>query len=141
MKGNRSRDTRPEVLLRSALHRHGLRFRKEYRIRNADRSCRADVVFTRQRLAVFVDGCFWHGCPEHGRVPRSNNDYWRAKLARNRERDHATNAALVAEGWRVLRLWEHEGVENAVRAVERALETAGPCLSTRLESAFGSLDP
>lgn len=121
MKGNRSRDTRPEVRLRSELHRRGLRFRKDYVIQLDGRRIRADIVFTRQRLAVFVDGCFWHGCPQHGRRPRSNAEYWAAKLARNAERDRMANDALVAAGWRVLRLWEHENPEEAASSVMAAL--------------------
>lgn len=121
MKGNRSRDTRPEVLLRSALHRRGLRFRKDYPVRLATRTCRVDVAFPRQRLAVFVDGCFWHGCPEHGRTPRKNPAYWEAKLARNVERDRQADSELAAAGWQVVRLWEHEPLESSVRAVERVL--------------------
>jgi DNA mismatch endonuclease (patch repair protein) len=122
MKGNKSRDTRPEVVLRSALHRRGLRFRKDYRISTTSRTCRVDIAFTRQRLAVFVDGCFWHGCPEHGRTPRKNPDYWHAKLRRNVERDHETNEALTIAGWRVVRLWEHEPLDVAVRTIEAALK-------------------
>ena len=121
MKGNRSRDTKPEVLLRSALHRRGLRFRKEYGIPVDDRARRVDIVFTRRRLAVFVDGCFWHGCPAHGREPTENNEYWQAKLRRNVERDQETTAALTTSGWRVLRIWEHEALDVAVAAVEAAL--------------------
>lgn len=121
MKGNRSRDTRPEVLLRSALHRRGLRFRKDYVIRVDGRRCRADVVFTKQRLAVFVDGCFWHGCPEHGRTPRTNHEYWRAKLGRNVERDQQSTAALISAGWKVLRVWEHERIDIAVESIRAHL--------------------
>ena len=125
MKGNRSRDTRPEVLLRSALHRRGLRFRKDYVVRTGSGRFRADVVFTRGRVAVFVDGCFWHGCPDHGRTPRSNVDYWQAKLSRNAARDRTTGAVLNEAGWTVVRIWEHERVADAVNSVEQALGKVG----------------
>jgi DNA mismatch endonuclease, patch repair protein len=123
MRANPKRDTKPEVRVRSGLHRAGLRFRKNLAIRLPDRSVRPDVVFTRAKLAVFVDGCFWHQCPEHGNVPRTNVDYWVPKLRRNVERDRATDAALEIAGWHVIRAWEHEPVE---RTVERVLAaTAG----------------
>jgi DNA mismatch endonuclease (patch repair protein) len=124
MKGNRSRDTRPEVLLRSALHRRGLRFRKDYGLRVGSRLRRVDVAFTRRRLAVFVDGCFWHGCPDHGHTPRRNSAYWQAKLRRNTDRDRETTKALMASGW-VLRIWEHEPLDVAVASVEAALDATG----------------
>ena len=98
MLGNRSQDTSPEVLLRSALHQRGLRFRKHRRPVPSLRST-ADVVFGRARVAVFVDGCFWHRCPRHGRYPVGNAQYWRKKLDRNVVRDRANDAALRAAGW------------------------------------------
>jgi DNA mismatch endonuclease (patch repair protein) len=97
MRANKGRDTLPERRLRSHLHRLGLRFRKHARPLPALR-CTADVLFPRQRVAVFVDGCFWHGCPEHGRVPRSNRAYWEPKLARNVERDRRNDRALSEAG-------------------------------------------
>lgn len=108
MKGNRRADTKPEVAVRAELHRKGLRFRKDYflPIREA-RGIRADIVFTRARVAVFIDGCFWHGCPDHGHAPRRNTRYWAPKLERNRRRDQLVTARLVEDGWRVIRLWEH----------------------------------
>jgi DNA mismatch endonuclease (patch repair protein) len=113
-KGNRRTDTKPEVALRSELHRRGLRFRKDHPIRvEGRRSIRPDVVFTRSRVAVFVDGCFWHGCPEHQVVPKSNPDYWIPKLRRNIERDREVDAALEDDGWTVLRFWEHEALAQA----------------------------
>jgi len=123
MRANRSRDTGPELALRSALHRRGLRFRKEVGIRasGAERPIRADIVFPRQRIAVFVDGCFWHGCPEHGELPVANRDYWHAKFQRNVDRDHRNTAALTAAGWQVVRIWEHTPVGQAVDAVVAAL--------------------
>ncbi len=120
-KGNRRADTKPEVALRSALHRRGLRFRKDYLIRGDGQRVKPDIVFTSRRVAVFVDGCFWHGCPQHGRVPRTNRDYWVPKLQRNAERDLATSTWLAADGWTVVRLWEHESLEAMVGAVIAAL--------------------
>ena len=103
MRRNPRRDTGPELALRSELHRRGLRFRKDLPLRVPGRVVRPDVVFTRARLAVFIDGCFWHRCPEHGTSPRSNSDYWRTKLDRNVARDHRVDEALAAAGWRSLR--------------------------------------
>ncbi|NTF83610.1 very short patch repair endonuclease [Rhizobium rhizogenes] len=99
----RSRDTAPEMALRRALHWRGLRFRVRMKLFG-----KPDVVFTAARLVVFVDGCFWHGCPHHGKRPKSNQDYWTVKLARNHARDLEVTAALEAEGWTVLRFWDHE---------------------------------
>lgn len=110
------RDTRPELALRSELHRRGLRFR----IHAAGLPGRPDVVFTRARLAVFVDGCFWHGCPQHGVLPKSNREWWRAKLDRNIERDREKDEALVELGWRPMHVWEHEAPEEAADRVETA---------------------
>ena len=122
MRAIRRTDTKPEVRLRSALHRAGYRFRKDLRLRAQERWVRPDIVFTRRRLAVFVDGCFWHCCPEHGRRPTLNEGYWNPKLARNRERDREQTAALRAAGWRVLRIWEHTSLADSVAAVIRQLE-------------------
>jgi len=113
MQGNRGRDTGPEIVVRSALHAMGLRFRKNARPIKGLR-CTADVVFPRERVAVFIDGCFWHGCPEHGRVPTKNSSYWGEKLERNAARDARNTDALEAAGWTVLRHWEHERIEEVV---------------------------
>lgn len=121
MRGNPRRDTRPEAELRSELHRRGLRFRKDHPIRTPERVARADIAFTRARLAVFVDGCFWHACPVHGNEPRANTEYWRPKLARNVARDRAVDQALAETGWRVLRAWEHEHPTEIAERVEAAL--------------------
>jgi len=121
MRANRRRDTKPEVAVRSALHRLGLRFRKDLPIRLASRSVRPDIVFTRSKIAVFIDGCFWHQCPEHGTMPRANRDYWGPKLARNVERDRAVDLALAADGWTVIRAWEHEPAGQVAERVERAV--------------------
>ncbi len=121
MIGNRGKDTRPERLVRSLLHLMGLRFRKHSRPLPHLR-CQADVVFPREQVAVFVDGCFWHGCPQHGRLPRSNSVYWAEKLERNLRRDRRNSAVLAEAGWLVLRFWEHEPIEEvAVNIREQVL--------------------
>src|SRR5207244_7961450 len=94
MRANRPADTQPERLLRSELHRRGLRFRKNMLLKVGGVRARPDVLFTRMRVAVFVDGCFWHDCPDHGTSPKANSEYWAAKLAVNKERDRRTTAAL-----------------------------------------------
>lgn len=122
MRAIRRTDTGPELLLRSGLHAVGLRFRKDFKLDVPGRRVRADVVFTRTRVAVFVDGCFWHGCVLHGGSPRVNTSYWGPKLTRNRERDDEVNAALVRAGWSVIRVWEHVPVEDAVGEVKHVVE-------------------
>lgn len=122
MRANRRSDTKPEVALRRALHARGYRYRKDFRLDlPSGVRVRPDIVFTARKIAVFVDGCFWHVCPEHGREPTSNEWYWTPKLRRNVERDRAADAALHAAGWQVVRLWEHEPLASAVEAVVAAL--------------------
>jgi DNA mismatch endonuclease (patch repair protein) len=121
MRANRRTDTKPELALRSALHRQGYRFRKDFRLDLDGGRVRPDIAFTGPRVAVFVDGCFWHVCPQHGRDPAINESYWSPKLRRNVERDRAADAALDAAGWRVVRVWEHEPLEAALAAVMAAL--------------------
>ena len=116
---NRRRDTKPEVELRSELHRRGLRFRKDFLVRTPEAKARVDICFPRARTAIFVDGCFWHGCHEHQHVPKRNTAYWVPKLAANVERDRRVDRALRAAGWSVLRVWEHEDVESAADRIER----------------------
>ena len=122
MRSNRSVDTKPEVRLRSLLHRQDLRFRKHVRPVPSLR-CTADVVFPTQRVAVFVDGCFWHCCPDHGTRPKKNGDWWNTKLDRNIERDLRNNDALVAAGWSVLRVWEHQPVDEAASLVQSVVQS------------------
>src|SRR6266513_1580931 len=125
MRANRRVDTKPELALRSALHRQGYRFRKDYRLDlAAGARVRPDIAFTARRVAVFVDGCFWHACPEHGRNPAVNEWYWAPKLRRTVERDRAADAALTA-GWRVVRIWEHVPLAEAIAAVTAALTAGG----------------
>ncbi|MFI9317945.1 very short patch repair endonuclease [Streptomyces althioticus] len=120
MQANRSRDTRPELALRRAVHALGLRYRVATRpIPTLRRT--ADLVFPRQKVAVFLDGCFWHGCPKHHTKAARNSDYWQAKVRRNRERDLDTTERLTAEGWLVLRFWEHEDLAAAALIVQRAV--------------------
>jgi DNA mismatch endonuclease (patch repair protein) len=111
MRATRSRDTAPELALRSALHRRGLRFRVNRRP-EADLRTTADVVFGPARVAVYVDGCFWHACPEHGNLPRANREWWRAKLQGTTERDRRNDEALRARDWEVIRVWEHQDPEE-----------------------------
>jgi DNA (cytosine-5)-methyltransferase 1 len=125
-KGNRRVDSRPELELRRALWARGLRYRVDLPLHVDDgRPIRPDVVFTQTKLAVFVDGCFWHACSEHGTNPRHNADYWSQKLGRNVRRDRRDDARLTKAGWRVLRIWEHENGAEAAWRVERALRTDG----------------
>jgi DNA mismatch endonuclease (patch repair protein) len=107
MRANKKRDTEPEVKLRRIVHRLGLRYRLGQRI-FADPPVVPDMVFGRAKVAVFVDGCFWHGCPLHGVQPRTNEGYWGPKIARNRERDRRIDEGLTAAGWMSVRIWEHE---------------------------------
>ncbi len=124
MRAIRRTDTKPELALRRALHRMGYRFRKDYRLElDTGKRVRPDIAFTARKVAVFVDGCFWHACPDHGSKPAVNQGYWAPKLLRNVERDRAADSALELAGWRVVRLWEHMPLEAAVAAVVCALGT------------------
>lgn len=121
MRGNRKRGTRPELRLASTLDGRGHTYEPHLRLDVTGLRVRPDLVFPASRLAVFVDGCFWHCCPTHGTRPRSNIEYWTAKLARNVERDHRVDQALADDGWKVLRIWEHLPAEDAAKLVESAL--------------------
>lgn len=116
MQGNRRRDTRPELAVRRAVHARGLRYRVDTRPL-AGLNRRADLVFPRAKVAVFVDGCYWHGCPDHGTTAKTNAGYWGAKIQRNRDRDVDTDSRLIEAGWTVVRIWEHEDPEEAARIV------------------------
>lgn len=120
MQSNRGRDTALELKVRSALHREGLRFRKHTRPL-ATLRCTADVVFPRARLAVFIDGCYWHACPIHATFPKTNAEWWKAKLDRNRNRDRLNAQVLTDAGWQVLRVWEHEDVDDIVVLVKETV--------------------
>jgi len=120
MLGNRSRDTKPELAIRRLVHAAGLRYRVAAKPLPGMRRT-ADLVFRPTRVAVFVDGCFWHGCPEHFVPPKTNPGYWRDKIDRNMQRDADTDARLAAEGWLVLRFWEHQDPAECARAVCEAV--------------------
>lgn len=121
MRSNRGRDTGPELALRHELHRRGLRYYVNRRpVKNIRRT--ADIVFPRKRLAVFVDGCFWHGCPEHHTIAKTNAEFWAAKVRGNMRRDRDTDDLLRSEGWTVLRIWEHVSPDEAVGLVVTALD-------------------
>jgi DNA mismatch endonuclease (patch repair protein) len=140
MRANRRSDTKPELALRRALHKQGYRYRKDYRLDLTGARVRPDIAFTARRVAVFVDGCFWHCCPQHGSQPANNTWYWQPKLARNVARDRAADAALGAAGWRVVRIWEHESLEAAVATVVAEL-AAVPARSPGRPEADGPGQP
>lgn len=119
------RDTALEKALRSELHRRGMRFRVQARIIPGLRRT-ADIVFRSARVAVFVDGCFWHCCPEHATYPKNNADWWRVKLEANVARDRDTDQRLRKLGWLSVRIWEHESVERAVHRVATAVHERKP---------------
>ncbi len=109
----RSRNTKPEILLRKELWRLGFR----YRLKN-NLPGRPDIIYPGKKLAIFVDGCFWHGCQKHGSIPKTNTVFWENKIQRNMERDLENTLALEHGGWTVFRLWEHEIKENMPQLVE-----------------------
>lgn len=125
MQSNRGKDTKPEIALRSALFRAGLRFRKNVRPLPGHR-CEVDILFPGSHVAVFLDGCFWHGCPEHETSPAANGEWWKAKLATNRARDVANQLMLESSGWAVVRIWEHESLQSAVHRVLVAVGRPNP---------------
>jgi DNA mismatch endonuclease (patch repair protein) len=120
MSAARRRDTAAEVALRRALHAMGLRYRVAYPVPGQRRRT-IDVAFTRARIAVFVDGCFWHGCPDHGTRPKSNSEWWKTKLAANHARDRDTDRILAELGWLVVRVWEHEDPVVSARSIFRTV--------------------
>ncbi|MFY1679518.1 MULTISPECIES: very short patch repair endonuclease [unclassified Streptomyces] len=141
MSRQKSRDTRTEIALRHLLHAAGLRYRVHRRpVREVRRE--ADIVFGPAKVAVFVDGCFWHGCPDHATWPKNNAAFWKEKIQKNRARDLDTDARLEAAGWLPLRVWEHERAEAAadrvIEVVRRRREA--PCRGTG-SSGLGGRDP
>ena len=122
MRANRRRDTEPELKVRRIVHSLGLRYRVDARPL-AGLNRRADLVFSRSKVAVFIDGCFWHGCPEHGTEARLNADYWRLKIQRNKARDADTDRLLAEAGWAVIRVWEHQDPAQVAADIAAAIRT------------------
>jgi DNA mismatch endonuclease (patch repair protein) len=120
-KANRSRDTSPERRLRAALHRRGLRYRVNRRV-EPNVPTTVDIAFGPAKVAVFVDGCFWHRCPEHGTLPKANGDWWFSKLEGNVARDRRNDEALSSHGWKVIRLWEHDNPETSADLVAQIVK-------------------
>lgn len=126
MRANRGKDTGPELALRRELHRRGVRYRVNPRLDfGPGRKVRPDIAFTAARVAVFVDGCFWHGCREHRSIPASNVEFWRKKIEATRRRDARNDEVLLSEGWRVVRLWEHVPALDGADAVLNVLARRG----------------
>lgn len=123
MRANKGRDTSPELALRRAVHALGLRYRVSTRPVPTVRRT-ADIVFPRARIAVFLDGCFWHGCPDHHTVAKTNATYWADKVEQNRRRDHETDELLQQAGWKVIRVWEHEPCEESALRIAEAYRAA-----------------
>jgi len=117
MSSIRSENTKPEIALRKALWAKGLRYRVFYGKE------KIDIAFPSKKIAIFVDGCFWHGCPQHSHLPKSNQAYWEPKLERNKQRDFKTNLQLEAQGWIVMRFWEHDlkNLSTIIDEIEKAI--------------------
>ena len=126
----RQKGTAPEVALRQELYRNGLRYRVNFAVLKKPRRV-ADVAFPSLNIAIFVDGCFWHGCPQHATWPKHNADFWRQKIEANRQRDADTNARLRDGGWTVLRIWEHESSTAASKSVIQLVNAAKSKLRER----------
>jgi len=116
----RSRDTRPELLIRKALFHLGLRYRVNFPVPGSRRRS-MDIAFPRWQVAIFVDGCYWHGCPMHFKLPKTNTDFWVRQISRTRDRDSETNAWLRESGWTVMRFWEHQDSSDAAAAIFAAV--------------------
>jgi DNA mismatch endonuclease (patch repair protein) len=127
------RDTSPELAVRRLLHAAGLRYRVAYPVPGLPRRT-IDIAFRRARLAVFVDGCFWHGCPEHGTAPSANPDWWKTKIGTNQQRDAHTTRHLESQGWTVLRLWEHEPPDAAAARIFGLLDRRAPTQGSQVTS-------
>jgi DNA mismatch endonuclease (patch repair protein) len=124
MKNVRVRDTGPEMAVRRLLFASGLRYRVSYRPKEPDigRSS-IDIAFPGKRLAIFIDGCFWHGCPEHGEMPKANRLWWKKKFSENKDSDARVTGKLTQGGWRVLRFWAHESPEKICTRILSGLQT------------------
>jgi DNA mismatch endonuclease (patch repair protein) len=116
----KQRDTKPEIALRKALSKEGYRYRLHYG------NPKIDIAFVSKKVAVFVDGCFWHMCPKHSHFPKSNRKFWVPKLKRNKARDKKTNKVLAKMGWKVIRIWEHDIHVNTLRCVKRIIRGLQP---------------
>ena len=125
MQGNRGRDTRPEMAVRSEVHRRGLRYRVDEQPLASLRR-RADLVFRPSKVAVFVDGCLWHGCQEHCRIPKTHEDYWSEKIGRNVTRDRDTDSKLREAGWLPVRIWEHDDPAEAADRIAEVVTSRRP---------------
>lgn len=125
MRSTGRRDTGCELAIRRLAHARGLRYRVDHPL-PMNRRRRADLLFPKQRVAVFVDGCFWHDCPVHGTAPEANGPWWVEKLAQNVARDRDTDRILEEAGWKVLRAWEHEDPASVVERIELAVRGHGP---------------
>jgi len=130
MKSVGKRDTAAEMEVRRRVHAKGLRYRVDFPVSKRPRRT-ADLAFTGARVAVFIDGCFWHGCPKHGTLAKSNATFWREKIETNQKRDADTNERLEAAGWRVIRLWEHEDPERAADRIAQAVRERSAHCSIR----------
>ncbi|MFE7662312.1 very short patch repair endonuclease [Streptomyces celluloflavus] len=117
-----SRDTQPELTVRRLLHANGLRYRVHYPVPGMPRRS-MDIAFSKLRIAVFLDGCYWRGCPEHATHPRANAEWWRLKLDRNIARDRETTDHLTAAGWTVLRFWEHESADDIANRIAATVQS------------------
>jgi DNA mismatch endonuclease (patch repair protein) len=130
----RQKGTDAEIALRRELYRGGLRYRIDYEVMKKPRRM-ADVAFPGLKIAIFVDGCFWHGCPEHATWPKQNAEFWRQKIEANRHRDADTNSRLIDAGWTVLRFWEHE---SPIRAAETVAQTVARAKAKRCTSPLAN---
>lgn len=140
MQGNRSRDTKPEMAVRRLLHARGLRYRVNFRPL-PDLRRTADLVFTKARIAVFIDGCFWHGCSVHHRASKSNIGYWHVKIENNIQRDRETTEVLVAAGWTVMRFWSHDDPSSVATQIQRAFSAKNsPSIETTGSTDAGQGD-
>lgn len=120
MQAAKAKNTAPEIALRSQLYKKGLRYRLDKKVSPLIQT-RVDIVFPTQHVAIFVDGCFWHGCPRHGTQSKSNSEYWYRKIKQNKERDWKVTRQLRNAGWKVIRIWEHEIIDNLEKISERIM--------------------
>lgn len=134
MQAIRARNTKPELRLRRELHRRGMRFRINVPVPGMPRRS-MDVAWSGKRIAVFIDGCYWHECLDHSSIPKVNAEYWAPKIERNRQRDEETDGYLRAQGWVVLRFWEHESVEDGRNRAVCAFSNVSLCRTPRPVSA------